>query len=52
MALNEDDRDLPKDEARWPLVVALARPFAAIGRAVIRWTDDLAPRPFSSSWRS
>ena len=41
MALNTDDRGLSKGEARWPLVMSLTRPFAAIGRAAIRWTGDL-----------
>ena len=33
--LNEENQSLPGGEARWPLVMSLTRPFAAIGRAVI-----------------
>ena len=41
MALNEDIQGLPKGDLRWPLVMALTRPFAAIGRAVINWSNNL-----------
>ena len=41
MAINEDSQSLPKGEARWPLVMVLTWPFAAIGRAAIRWSSNL-----------
>ena len=41
MALNEDSQSLPKGEARWPLVMLLTRPFAAIGRVAIHWIGNL-----------
>ena len=41
MAINEDKQSLPKGEARWPLVMVLTWPFAAIGRAAIRWSSNL-----------
>ena len=41
MALNEDIQGLPRDEARWPLVMVLTRPFAAVGRVVINWIGNL-----------
>lgn len=41
MALNEDSQSLSKDEARWPLMMLFTRPFAAIGRAAIRWISNL-----------
>ena len=41
MAPNEDRRSLPRGEERWPLVMALTRPFAAIGRAVINGSNNL-----------
>jgi phospholipid/cholesterol/gamma-HCH transport system permease protein len=41
MAPDEDRQNLPKGEADWPLAMALTRPFSAIGRAVIRWSDNL-----------
>lgn len=41
MALNADSQSLSNGKARWPLVTLLTRPFAAIGRAAIRWTSNL-----------
>lgn len=41
MALNTDSQSLSKGEARWQLVTLLTRPFAAIGRAAIRWISNL-----------
>ena len=41
MALKEDSQNLPKGEARWPLVMSLTGPFAAVGRAVINWIGNL-----------
>ena len=41
MALNADKRSFSKSEARWPLVMVLTSPFAAIGRAAIRWSGNL-----------
>lgn len=41
MALNADNQSLSKGEARWQLVTLLTRPFAAIGRAAIRWISNL-----------
>lgn len=41
MALNEDSQSLQKGEERWPLVMVLTRPFAAIGRAVVLWSSNL-----------
>jgi len=41
VALNTDSQGLSKGEARWPLVTLLTRPFAAIGRAAIRWISNL-----------
>ena len=41
MALNADGQSLSNGKARWPLVTLLTRPFAAIGRAAIRWTSNL-----------
>ena len=41
MALNTDSQGLSKGEARWQLVMLLTRPFAAIGRAAIRWISNL-----------
>lgn len=41
MARNTDRQGLSKGEARWPLVMALTSPFAAFGRAAIRWSSDL-----------
>ena len=41
MALNEDSQSLQKVEERWPLVMVLTRPFAAIGKAAIRWSSNL-----------
>jgi len=41
VALNTDSQSLSKGEARWQLVTLLTRPFAAIGRAAIRWISNL-----------
>jgi phospholipid/cholesterol/gamma-HCH transport system permease protein len=41
VALNADGQSLSKGEARWQLVTLLTRPFAAIGRAAIRWISNL-----------
>lgn len=41
MALNADNQSLSKGEAGWQLVTLLTRPFAAIGRAAIRWISNL-----------
>jgi len=41
MAINTDRQSLPKGEARWPLVMSLTRPFAAIGRTAINWSSNL-----------
>lgn len=41
MALNADSQSLSKGKERWPLVTGLAGPFAAIGRAAIRWISNL-----------
>jgi phospholipid/cholesterol/gamma-HCH transport system permease protein len=41
VALNTDSQNLPNGKERWPLLMLLTRPFAAIGRAAIRWTSDL-----------
>jgi phospholipid/cholesterol/gamma-HCH transport system permease protein len=41
MALNADSQSLSKGKERWPLVMLLTRPFAAIGRAAFRWSSDL-----------
>ena len=41
MAINADSQSLSQGEARWPLVMLLTRPFAAIGRAAIRWSSNL-----------
>lgn len=41
MALNVDSQSLSKGKERGPLVTGLARPFAAIGRAAIRWISNL-----------
>jgi phospholipid/cholesterol/gamma-HCH transport system permease protein len=41
MALKEDRQNFPKGEARWPLVMSLTGPFAAVGRAVINWIGNL-----------
>jgi len=40
MALNADRQSLSKSEARWPLLMLFTRPFAAIGRAAIRWSSN------------
>jgi len=41
VALNGDRQSLSKGEERRPLVTVLTRPFAAIGRAAIRWIGNL-----------
>lgn len=41
MARNADPQSLSNAEAGWPLVTILTRPFAAIGRAAIRWIGNL-----------
>ncbi len=41
MARNADRQSLSNAEAGWPLVTILTRPFAAIGRAAIRWIGNL-----------
>ena len=41
MTPKTDSQSSAKGEARWPLLMALTRPFAAIGRAAIRWSDNL-----------
>lgn len=41
MALHADNQSLSKGEGRWQLVTLLTRPFAAIGRAAIRWIGNL-----------
>jgi phospholipid/cholesterol/gamma-HCH transport system permease protein len=41
VAPNADSQSPSKGEARWPLVTLLTRPFAAIGRAAIRWSSNL-----------
>ena len=41
MAPKEDSQSLSKGKERWPLVMSLTRPFAAIGRAAIRWSSHL-----------
>jgi phospholipid/cholesterol/gamma-HCH transport system permease protein len=41
VALNADRQSLSKGEARWQVVTLLTRPFAAIGRAAIRWISNL-----------
>ena len=41
MALNADNQSLSKGEGRWQLVMSLTRPFAAFGRAAIRWISNL-----------
>jgi phospholipid/cholesterol/gamma-HCH transport system permease protein len=41
MTLNADRQSLSKGKERWPLVMILTRPFAAIGRAAFRWSSDL-----------
>ena len=41
MAPNADSQSPSKGEARWPLVMVLTSPFAAIGRAAIRWSGNL-----------
>jgi len=41
VALNGDTQSLSKGEERGPLVTFLTRPFAAIGRAAIRWISNL-----------
>jgi len=39
--LNADNQSLSKGEGRWQLVTLLTRPFAAFGRAAIRWISNL-----------
>ncbi len=41
MAINTDSKSLSKGEERRQLVTLLTRPFAAIGRAAIRWVGNL-----------
>jgi len=41
VALNTDSQSLSKGDARWQLVMLLTGPFAAIGRAAIRWIRNL-----------
>jgi len=41
VALNGDRQSLSKGEERGPLATGLTRPFAAIGRAAIRWIGNL-----------
>lgn len=41
VALNTDSKSLSKGEERRQLVTLLTRPFAAIGRAAIRWVSNL-----------
>jgi phospholipid/cholesterol/gamma-HCH transport system permease protein len=41
VALHADHQSLSKGEGRWQLVTLLTRPFAAIGRAAIRWIGNL-----------
>jgi len=41
VARNADRQSLSNAEAGWPLVTILTRPFAAIGRAAIRWIGNL-----------
>lgn len=41
MMLNADNQSLSKGEGRWQLVTLLTRPFAAFGRAAIRWISNL-----------
>ena len=41
MAINTDSKSLSKGEERRQLVTLLTRPFAAIGRAAIRWVSNL-----------
>ena len=41
MAPDIDSQSLSKGETRWPLVMVLTRPFAAIGRAVVHGSSNL-----------
>jgi phospholipid/cholesterol/gamma-HCH transport system permease protein len=41
MTPKTDSQSSAKGEARWPLLMVLTGPFAAIGRAAIRWSGNL-----------
>ena len=41
MALDENSQKLPGNKPEWQLVPLLTGPFAVIGRAAIRWVDNL-----------
>lgn len=41
MALDENNQELSKNKPEWQLVARLTGPFAVIGRAAIRWVDNL-----------